>query len=145
MVGHCLKRTSETVYLHAMVHGKYWLFFPICVFTEFFFKCQNYFFLPESYVKAETPREKVEIKKKEKQIPPHDFKYFLQISILCGVGFFNRPTFLAFAIVPLFYWFQRGVSIHSVVTPFQMFNCRILSMGKDTGLLFQFELTCVFR
>ena len=23
MVGHCLKRTSETVYLHAMVHGKY--------------------------------------------------------------------------------------------------------------------------
>ena len=104
----------------------------------------NYFF-PESYVKAETPREKVEIKKKEKQIPPHDFKYFLQISILCGVGFFNRPTFLAFAIVPLFYWFQRGVSIHSVVTPFQMFNCRILSMGKDIGLLFQFELTFVFR
>ena len=119
MVGHCLKRTSETVYLHAMVH--------------------------ESYVKAETPRERAEIKKKEKRIPPHDFKYFLQISILCAVGFFNRPTFIAFAIVPLFYWFQRGVSIHSVVTPFQMFNCRILSMGKDIGLLFQFELTCVFR
>ena len=141
MVGHCLKRTSETVYLHAMVHGKYC---NLC-FHGIFFKYQNYFFPPESYVKAETPREKVEIKKKEKQIPPHDFKYFLQISILCGVGFFNRPTFLAFAIVPLFYWFQRGVSIHSVVTPFQMFNCRILSMGKDIGLLFQFELTCVFR
>ena len=141
MVGHCLKRTSETVYLHAMVHGKYC---NLC-FHGIFFKYQNYFFPPESYVKAETPREKVEIKKKEKQIPPHDFKYFLQISILCGVGFFNRPTFLAFAIVPLFYWFQRGVSIHSVVTPFQMFNCRILSMGKDIELLFQFELTCVFR
>ena len=106
------------------------------VFSRIFFFKYRILFPPESYVKAETPREKVEIKKKEKQIPPHDFKYFLQISILCGVGFFNRPTFLAFAIVPLFYWFQRGVSIHSVVTPFQMFNCRILSMGKDIGLFF---------
>ena len=34
MVGHCLKRTTETVYLHAMVHGKINL--NSCVFTEFF-------------------------------------------------------------------------------------------------------------
>ena len=62
LVAHCLKRTSETVYLHAMVH--------------------------ESYVKAETPRDKAKIKKKEKLIPPHDFKFFLAISVLVAIGKF---------------------------------------------------------
>ena len=98
-----MKRTSETVYLHSMVH--------------------------ESYVKADTPRERAEIKKKEKLIPPHDFKFFIPISILCAFGLFNRPTFPAFIIVPLFYWFQRGVSTHSIMTPFQMFNFRMASMA----------------
>ena len=98
MVAHCLKRTSETVYLHSMVY--------------------------ESYVQAETPKEKAQIKKKEKLIPPHDFKFFLPISVLTIVGIFNRPTFALFAFVPLFYWFLRGVANNSIITPFQMFNFR---------------------
>ena len=102
-VAHCMKRTSETVYLQAMVH--------------------------ESYVKAETPKEKAQIMKKEKLIPPHDFKFFLPISILIAVGIFNRPTFFVFALAPLFYWFQRGVTTNSIVTPFQMFNFRMLSIA----------------
>ena len=102
LVAHCLKRTSETMYLHAMVH--------------------------ESYVKAETPREKAQIKKKEKLIPPHDFKFFLPISILIAIGIFNRPTFVAFAMAPLFFWFQRGVSMHSIMSPFQMFNFRMAAL-----------------
>ena len=63
LVAHCLKRTSETLYLHAMVH--------------------------ENYVKAETPRDKAKIKKKEKLIPPHDFKFFLPISMLVAIGKFH--------------------------------------------------------
>lgn len=111
-VAHCLKRTSETVYLQAMVH--------------------------ESYVNADTPREKAQIKKKEKLIPPHDFKFFLPLSVLIAIGVFNRPTFFIFAVVPLFYWFQRGVATNSVVTPFQMFNFRIVSIIPGavlTGLI----------
>ena len=98
MITHCMKRTSETVYLQSMVD--------------------------EAYEKAETTRDKVDIVKKKKLIPPHDFKFALPISILCAVGFFNRPTFVVFAIMPLFYWFQRGVFTHSYITPFQMFNFR---------------------
>ncbi len=112
---HCLKRTSETVYLHAMVH--------------------------ESYVKAETPKEKVKINKKKKLIPPHNFKFFLPISILAAVGVFNRPTFAAFIVVPLFYWFQRGVTTDSLVSPFQMFNFRMASLAPGaiiTALIFIF-------
>ena len=115
LVAHCLKRTSETVYLKSMVH--------------------------ESYVKAETPKERAQIKKKEKLIPPHDFKFCIPISILVGIGIFNRPTFVAFAIVPLFYWFQRGVTNNSIITPFQMFNFRMVSIAPGaliTALLIIF-------
>ena len=98
MVAHSLKRTSETVYLHSMIY--------------------------ESYVQAQTPKEKVQVKKKEKLIPPHDFKFFLPISVFTAIGIFNRPTFALFAFVPLFYWFLRGVATNSIITPFQMFNFR---------------------
>jgi hypothetical protein len=76
------------------------------------------------YAKAETVRERVEIQKKRKLIPPHDFKFVLPIGVLCAVGFFNRPTFVLFAFCPLFFWFQRGIANHSMFTPFQIFNFR---------------------
>ena len=48
MIAHCMKRTAETVYLQSMVD--------------------------EAYEKAETPREKVDIVKRRKLIPPHDLE-----------------------------------------------------------------------
>lgn len=102
MVAHTMKRTDETVYLQEMVQA--------------------------SYTKAETVREKVEIQKKRKIIPPHDFKFVLPIGVVVAVGIFNRPTFLFYSFVPLFFWFQRGVSNKSMFTPFQIFNFRIAAM-----------------
>ena len=102
LVGHTMKRTDETVYLQELVHN--------------------------SYKQAETVREKVNIQKKKKLIPPHDFKFIIPIGIICAVGFFNRPTFFFFAFAPLFFWFQRGISNNSMFTPFQVFNFRIALM-----------------
>jgi len=102
MVAHTMKRTDETVYLQELVQ--------------------------DSYKKAESVRERVEIQKKRKIIPPHDFKFILPIGILVAVGVFNRPTFVFFAFVPLFFWFQRGVSNKSMFTPFQIFNFRIAAI-----------------
>ena len=102
MVAHTMKRTDETVYLQELVQ--------------------------DSYKKAESVRERVEIQKKRKIIPPHDFKFVLPIGILVAVGIFNRPTFVFFAFVPLFFWFQRGVSNKSMFTPFQIFNFRIAAL-----------------
>ena len=98
LVAHCLRRTDETIYLHELVQDK--------------------------YDKAETIRDRVEINKKRKKIPPHDYKYLIPIGVLCGVGIFNRPTFVFYAFAPLFFWLQRGVSNHSVFSPFQTFNFR---------------------
>ena len=58
----------------------------------------------------------------------HNFKHFLPISVICAFGFFNRPTFVVFAFVPLFFWFMRGVAMNSALTPFQVFNFRCLSL-----------------
>lgn len=113
MVVHCMKRTAETVYLQSLVQ--------------------------EAYDKADSVTEKVKLNRKRKIIPEHDFKFFLPISVLCIVGFFNRPTFVCFAVVPLFYWFQRGVATDSYFTPFQIFNFRMASLIPGavlTGSLF---------
>lgn len=83
----------------------------------------------DAYEKAESVRERVQVLKRKKLIPPHDFTYALPISVLCALGFFNRPTFAAFAFVPLFFWFQRGVGIDSHISPFQMFNFRMLALA----------------
>ena len=98
MVAHTIKRTDETVYLQHLVQT--------------------------SYKEAATVKERVEIQKKRKLIPPHDFKFILPIAAVTAVGFFNRPTFIFFCFAPLFFWFQRGVSNKSVFSPFQMFNFR---------------------
>ena len=98
MVAHTIKRTDETVYLQHLV--------------------QN------SYKEAATVKERVEIQKKRKLIPPHDFKFIIPIAAVTAIGFFNRPTFIFFSFAPLFFWFQRGVSNKSVFSPFQMFNFR---------------------
>ena len=99
LVAHTMKRTDETVYLQHLVQS--------------------------SYKEAKTIKEKVEIQKKRKLIPPHDFKFIIPIAAICALGFFNRPTFILFGFPPLFFWFQRGVSNKSVFTPFQIFNFRI--------------------
>jgi len=58
----------------------------------------------------------------------HDYKHALSISVLTAVGVFNRPTFAIYAVVPLFYWFQRGIAQHSQFTPFQTFNFRVAAL-----------------
>ena len=113
LVSYSMKQTYETVYLQGLVK--------------------------ESYEKAETVVDRVKIKKKQRLIPEHDFKHFLPISVLAVIGMFNRPTFVAFAFVPLFFWFQRGVRTDSYFSPFQIFNLRMLSMipgALFTALLF---------
>merc|ERR1712126_794382 len=82
----------------------------------------------DAYEKASSFRERVDIHKRKKLIPGHDYKHALAISVLTAVGVFNRPTFAVYAVVPLFYWFQRGIAQHSQFTPFQTFNFRVAAL-----------------
>jgi len=107
MVAHCMKRSSETVLLQSLVK--------------------------EEYEKADGVAEKVKIRRKEKLIPPHDYKYCLPISVICAAGIFNRPTFAAFAVVPVFYWLQRNLQVKSYFEPFIVIHFRALSLAPGTN------------
>lgn len=63
--------------------------------------------------------------RKLRQLPSHNFCHCLEIGSILAIGTFNRPTFLLFAITPIFYWLSRGFSKnykHSV----RIFNIRFI-------------------
>lgn len=83
-------------------------------------------FLREKYDQAKTPVEKVQIFKLQSLLPYHSLTSVFFISLVIVVGFFNRPTFLAFAFPPMFFWLHRGLG--SKVVGFKDFNLRIFSL-----------------
>ena len=61
----------------------------------------------------------------------------LAIGCVCALGIFNRPTFPAFAVVPLLYWFISVMSSIGHSLRFQLLLSRILSL-----IVGAFVLTC---
>lgn len=104
-----MKRTAETVYLQSMVQ--------------------------EAYDKSESIRERVQLRKKMKKIPDHDFKNCLPISVVVALGVYNHPRFIIFASVPLFFWFQRGIAVNSSLVPFAVFHFRMLLLVPGEAAL----------
>lgn len=81
-------------------------------------------FLQEKYDTAETTVEKVKIYKMMSSLPHHSFSKCWIISTICVVGFFNRPTFLFFAMPMVFYWLMRGMGTRTI--SFMDFNLRMI-------------------
>jgi len=54
--------------------------------------------------------DKVLMSRKLRLLPSHNFSHCLEIGTILAVGTFNRPTFLLFAVTPVFYWVSRGFS-----------------------------------
>lgn len=52
--------------------------------------------------------DKVVMSRKLRLLPSHNFSHCLEIGTILAVGTFNRPTFLLFAVTPIFYWVSRG-------------------------------------
>jgi len=48
--------------------------------------------------------------RKLSHLPSHHYCHCLEIGTILAIGTFNRPTFLLFAITPIFYWMSRGFS-----------------------------------
>lgn len=57
---------------------------------------------------AENPRQKTLILRQLKQLSHRNYSGSVKIAVLCVFGIFNRPTFIAYAIGPLFFWLYRG-------------------------------------
>lgn len=70
-------------------------------------------------------------------LPSHSLKHCFIVATITIIGIFNRPTFIAFALVPIFFWLQRGLGSRSV--SFIDFHIRIFCLiccGLPTVLFF---------
>lgn len=70
--------------------------------------------LEDQYKKAANALERVQIVKMQKKIPAHKYNHSAWIGLIFAIGVFNRPTFMLYAIVPIFFWMQRGMFLKKV-------------------------------
>ncbi|XP_046674353.1 GPI mannosyltransferase 4-like [Homalodisca vitripennis] len=84
-------------------------------------------YLQECYNKAENMREKVRLNRLRKSLPGHSFSSCLIIASISVLGVFNRPTFIAFAFTPIFFWLHRGLGSKNIGLP--EFHLRIVLLG----------------
>lgn len=91
-------------------------------------------YLKDRYEEAESIGDKVRISKLLKLLPKHSLRRCMPIAIVTVSGFFNRPTFIVYALAPLFYWFQRGLptrptflkDFHSRIFIFILYCCPVV-------------------
>ncbi|XP_053611218.1 GPI mannosyltransferase 4 [Plodia interpunctella] len=94
-------------------------------------------FLTEKYEKATSPVEKVKLFKLKTHLPQHSLNHVIILATVVVAGIFSRPTFVGFAIPPIFFWLHRGLG--SKVVGFKDFHYRIfvfILCGIPTVILF---------
>lgn len=83
--------------------------------------------LRDQYSVADTWRERIYLYKLRSSLPGHSLSRCFAISTVTVLGVFNRPTFLAFAFAPIFFWLQRGMG--SKYIGFTDFNQRSFTLA----------------
>ncbi|XP_011634507.1 GPI mannosyltransferase 4 isoform X1 [Pogonomyrmex barbatus] len=94
-------------------------------------------YLSKKYNEATTAVERVKYYKLRALLPSHSLNDCFVLATITVIGIFNRPTFIAFAFVPIFFWLQRGLNSKSV--DFKDFHIRIIVFilcGLPTILFF---------
>ncbi|XP_076238216.1 phosphatidylinositol glycan anchor biosynthesis class Z [Calliopsis andreniformis] len=82
-------------------------------------------YLSDKYNKARNGVERVKYYKLKASLPAHSLNHCFKIATITVIGLFNRPTFIAFAFAPIFFWLQRGLGSKSV--GFGDFHIRIIT------------------
>ncbi|XP_003485757.1 GPI mannosyltransferase 4 isoform X1 [Bombus impatiens] len=94
-------------------------------------------YLSDKYNEAKTGIERVKYYKLKTTLPPHSLNHCIKIATVTVIGIFNRPTFIAFAFAPIFFWLQRGLGSKTV--GFGDFHVRIftfIACGIPTTVFF---------
>lgn len=71
-------------------------------------------YLNKRHEKSKTPVEKAKIHKLRLFLREHSLRNCMQVATITVAGFFNRPTFLAYAVLPVFFWLYRGIGFKSI-------------------------------
>ncbi|RZF39822.1 hypothetical protein LSTR_LSTR000470 [Laodelphax striatellus] len=84
-------------------------------------------FLRDRYTAADNWRDRIKIHKVRMSLPGHSLSKCFLIASVTVLGVFNRPTFLAFACAPIFFWLHRGLGTKYV--GFTEFNQRCFALA----------------
>ncbi|EFN88229.1 GPI mannosyltransferase 4 [Harpegnathos saltator] len=71
-------------------------------------------FLAKKHSEAKPGVERVKYHKFKALLPSHSLNHCFILATITIVGIFNRPTFIAFAFAPVFFWLQRGLGSRTV-------------------------------
>ncbi|XP_046734922.1 GPI mannosyltransferase 4 [Diprion similis] len=71
-------------------------------------------YLSEKYKRAGNVVDRVKYFKLRASLPSHSLNNCLILATITVVGIFNRPTFVAFAFAPIFFWLQRGLGSKNI-------------------------------
>lgn len=66
------------------------------------------------YQQSKTTVERAKFHKLRLYLVSDSYRNCWAISTVTVIGFFNRPTFLAFAVIPIFFWLYRGIGTKTV-------------------------------
>lgn len=94
-------------------------------------------YLSRKYSEATTGVERVKYYKLKALLPSHSLNRCFVLATVTVIGIFNRPTFVAFALAPIFFWLQRGLGSRSV--GFKDFHVRMFAFvlcGLPAALFF---------
>lgn len=78
------------------------------------------------YEQSKTPGERAKFHKLRLYFISDSYRNCHIISTIAVLGFFNRPTFLAYAIIPIFFWLYRGIGTKTVTVI--QFHVRMLML-----------------
>lgn len=93
------------------------------IFSNVIVKHHEYF--KRRYDNSETVVDKAKFHKMSLLLAPHSYRRFYIISTIVVLGFFNRPTFLCYALIPVFFWLYRSIGSKSI-TPLQFHSRSIV-------------------
>ncbi|KAF7394884.1 hypothetical protein HZH66_008058 [Vespula vulgaris] len=88
-------------------------------------------YLSNKYDEAKNGVERVKYYKLLRLLPSHSLNHCFKIATITVIGIFNRPTFVAFAFPPIFFWLQRGLGSKTIVDSFYF---GYLTMGEIGNL-----------
>lgn len=73
------------------------------------------------------PVERARLARLRSSLPSHSLRNVVPIAVITVAGFFNRPTFIAFALPALFSWLHRGMGSRSI--GWSHFHLRVLTLS----------------
>lgn len=94
------------------------------IFSNTLIKKKEY--LNYRYKTSRTLVEKVKFYKLKLFLTSDSLRNCFQVSTITVLGVFNRPTFIAFALFPLFFWLYRGIG-NKLIAPMN-YHLRILAL-----------------